>query len=96
MNKKYPELTADQRMLLEGLESRPELMNRFLSILAVTREPKDACKFRSADEVESLLIDEVRQLGREGLEGWAREVDLHAGQRCRNEDKSVKLREKKR
>ena len=57
-------LTAEQRLLLEGLQSHPKLMSRFLSILSLAEEPDVNGKIRSADEVESLLIEQVRSLER--------------------------------
>ena len=64
-------LTTDQRLLLKGLQSHPKLMARFLSILSLAEEPDHNGTIRSADEVEALLIEEVRKLGKEGMESWA-------------------------
>jgi hypothetical protein len=95
MEPKQSQLSADERKLLDGLESHPELMSRFLSILSLAQEPTSDGVIRSANEVESLLVGEVRQLGREGMQSWARQVDANAGKQCRREDASVQLREKK-
>ncbi len=89
-------LTADQRLLLKGLESHPKLMARFLSILSLAEEPDSDGTIRSADEVESMLIEEVRKLGQEGMESWASKIDVLLGEQSKKEDPSVKLREKKR
>ena len=87
-------LTADQRLLLKGLESHPKLMPRFLSILSLAEEPDRDGTIRCADEVEALLIDEVRKLGREGMESWASKIDGLLGEQSKKDDPSVKLREK--
>ena len=88
-------LTVDQRLLLKGLESHPKLMSRFLSILSLAEEPDIDGTIRSADEVESILIEEVRKLGKEGMESWASKLDALVGEHTRKADPSVKLREKK-
>lgn len=88
-------LTAEQRLLLEGLESHPKLMSRFLSILSLAEEPDVNGTVRSADEVEAILIDQVRKLGQESMESWASKVDAMLGEQSRQEDPSVQLREKK-
>ena len=88
-------LTAEQRLLLQGLESHPKLMSRFLSILSLAEEPDVNGTIRSADEVEAMLIEQVRKLGQESLESWASKVDSIIGEQSKQEDPSVKLREKK-
>lgn len=88
-------LAAEQRLLLQGLESHPKLMSRFLSILSLAEEPGVDGTIRSADEVEAILIDQVRKLGEESLESWAGKVDSILGEQSRQEDSSVQLREKK-
>ena len=88
-------LTVDQQLLLKGLESHPKLMSRFLSILSLAEEPDENGRIRSVDEIESMLIEQVRQLGQESLESWASKVDAIVGEQSKQEDPSVKLREKK-
>ena len=88
-------LTDDQRLLLKGLDSHPKLMVRFLSILSLAEEPDSNGTIRSADEVEALLIEEVRKLGKEGMETWASKVDSLIGEQSKKEDPSIQLREKK-
>ena len=88
-------LTADQRLLLKGLESHPKLMDRFLSILSLAEEPDSDGTIRSADEVEALLVEEVRKPGKQGMESWAGKVNSLVGEQSKKEDPSVQLREKK-
>ena len=96
MCEKYPMLsTAEQRLLLEGLESHPKLMSRFLSILSLAEEPGADGTSRSADEVEAILIDQMRKLGQESMESWAGKVNATLAEQTRHEDPSVQLREKK-
>lgn len=89
-------LNTQERELLSGLEQHPELMERFLSILALAREPDATGRIRRADEVEALLVEQVRQLGRASLEGWARQAEGQLAQRLRGKDPALQQREKKR
>lgn len=77
------------------LASRPDLAGRLDSILGIVDEPNRNGEIRSADEVESLLVEELRQLGNEGLVQWSEGVDKEAGKAFKAADKSVKMREKK-
>ena len=95
METTHKTLTTDQCLLLKGLESHPKLMDRFLSILSLAEEPDEEGRIRSADEVEDILIEEVRKLGKESMESWANKVDRLVGKRTKKEDPSVQLREKK-
>jgi hypothetical protein len=96
MEPKKEILSDQERRLLKGLEEHPELMERFLSILALAREPDATGRVRTADEVEALLVEQVRQLGRESLEGWARRAEERVAQQSRAEDPQLQQREKKR
>jgi hypothetical protein len=53
---------------LEILEAHPGLRDRFVSIaLAVVNSEGN---LKEADAIEELLVEEVRLLGREALQGW--------------------------
>ena len=54
------ELTADEAKLIEGLRQRPDMMERMQSILKIARNENGPLK--TADEVEGLLIEEMRRL----------------------------------
>ena len=82
--------------LMGVLKRKPELRQRLLSIAKLADEPTQTGRIRSADEVEMLLIEEVRRLGNEALAGWAQGVDLVLGQKLKAENPGVKMREKKR
>ena len=55
------------------LRERPELMERFEAILGLT-ECEDA-PVRRADDVEDLLVEEVRRLGNITMREWARKTE---------------------
>lgn len=50
---------------------------------------------RSADEVEALLVEELRNLGNESLQGWSQAMDQHLGEELKAEDSTTQMREKK-
>lgn len=91
--------TADKKKLDEltkALSSRPELAERFLGILKLADEPTQTGRIRSADEVEEILLEEVRKLGNEALTDWTEGVDTRLGQELKSGPQKVKMREKKR
>ena len=91
--------TATPRALTEQitsiLSSRPDLAERILSILKIADEPLESGKIRSADEVELLLVEELRKLGNESLSTWASGVDEEVSSKLKAENPQAQLREKK-
>ena len=71
MSKNAKAKEADQRWL-ERLNQHPKLKERFRAILELAESEDGA--MRTADEIEALLIEEVRQLGAETMGDWARGV----------------------
>jgi hypothetical protein len=91
-----PLLTDEQKQFMHDLGECPELFKRFQSILALAKEPDKDGRIRSADEVESLLIEEIRKLGKETLEGWAKEVETKVSREQKSVSSGLQQREKKR
>ena len=60
-NSQSTTLSAQELQLIERLREHPELMERFQSILEISANAEGPEK--SADEVEGLLIEEMRRLG---------------------------------
>lgn len=59
---------ADQQFL-EALNQHPQLKERIMAIVRLAGGQEETpC---TADELETLLIEEVRQLGRETMGEWA-------------------------
>ncbi len=56
--------------LLERLNRHPEMKERFLAILALAEG--QSAEVGTADEVEALLVEEVRRLGAQSMGDWAR------------------------
>jgi len=85
------ERTREQR-LVEALRGRPELMERLEAILALTDSEEGA--LRSADEIEELLIEEVRRLGRGAMEQWAKGAEERTARELRQSHPQARLKKK--
>lgn len=89
-----PKLTPQEAQLIEQVRQHPELLTRVQSILDLARAADGALK--SADEVEELLIQELRQLGHSTMNHWATQAELRVGEELKGQDASVRSRKKKR
>jgi hypothetical protein len=87
-------LTGEEMQLIEQLREHPELLARFQSILGITRNEGTALK--TADEVEGLLIEEMRRLGHAGMSQWAERAGERAGRELKSQQPQVRRRKKKR
>ena len=95
MTKKKSSLNKKEKYLIELLRERPEMFERIESILSIAIEPCVG-PVRSADEVESLLIEEIRKLGKETLESWARAAEQKVSEELKSSSRGLEQREKKR
>lgn len=84
---------AREKRLLEKLRSRPELLERFEAILELTEA--QGGELRTADEVEELLVEEVRRLGHRAMADWAGQAEQRAGEELRQAVSGARLRKKK-
>ena len=87
-------LSAQELQLIERLREHPELMERFQSILEIGANADGAVK--SADEVERLLIEEMRRLGNTTMGSWAESTEQRLGEQLEQKDESARARKKKR
>lgn len=74
------------------LERHPELLERFEAILELSQSDE----LKTLDEIEGVLIEEVRKLGGETLGSWASRREQQLEKQLRQENEKVRLREKKR
>lgn len=88
------ELSAREEQLIERLRKHPELMERFQSILEISASADGSVK--SADEVEGLLIEEMRRLGNTAMGDWASSAEKKLGEQLEQKDPSASARKKKR
>lgn len=93
-NKKAKAFTPEESQFIEQLREHPEMMTRFQSILEITRQAEGPLK--TADEVEELVIQEMRRLGHVTLSQWAVEAEERVSGEVRREDPTVRALKKRR
>jgi hypothetical protein len=86
-------LSAQELQLIEQLREHPELMERFRTILEITANAEGPLK--RADEVEGLLIEELRRLGNTTMGSWAARAEKRVAEELRQRDGSAGERKKK-
>ena len=94
--KQSPPLTlnATEVRLIEQLRKYPELFDRVRSILEITASAEGP--LRKADEIEALLIEEMRRLGHATMETWAGRAEQTLADELKQKDASASVRKKKR
>jgi hypothetical protein len=88
------EFSASEVQLIEQLRQHPKMLARVQSILELTRNANGSLK--SADEVEGLLIQELRQLGNTSMAEWATQAEERVSNELKGLDATVQSRKKKR
>ena len=88
------QLTQEESRLLEQLRQHPKMMARVQSIMEIATNPEGPLK--TADEVEELLIQEMRQLGNVTLSQWAIQAEERVSTELKSQDPTVRSRKKKR
>jgi hypothetical protein len=68
------------------------MMVRVQSILDITRNEGD---LKTADEVEELLVEEMRRLGGATLRHWATQAEERVSSELQSQDATVRSRKKK-
>ena len=94
--KKSPtgQLSPQEAQLIEQLREHPDLMERFQTILQISSNAEGPIK--SADEVEALLIQEMRRLGKSTMGSWAARAEQRLARQFQEEQPSARARKKKR
>ena len=92
MTNKNSQLSAQEQQLIQRLREHPELMERFQSILELSANTDGPIK--SADQVEALLIEEMRRLGNTTMGGWAASAEKRLGEQLEQKDASARARKK--
>jgi hypothetical protein len=88
------EFSQQEARLIEQLRQHPEMMARVQSILEIASNTEGPLK--TADEVEELLIQEMRQLGSATLHHWAVQAEERVSTELKQQDPTVLSRKKKR
>ena len=93
-DKRPSNLSAAELKLLEQLRAHPELMERFHNILEISANANSPLK--RADEIEALLIEEMRRLGKATMESWASGAERALAEQLKQKDSSAVSYKKKR
>lgn len=88
------EFSVEESQLIRGLRQHPEMMERVQRILEIAGNEEGPLK--TADEVEELLIQEMRRLGNVTLSQWAIQAEERVSGELKREDATVRSRKKKR
>ena len=88
------EFNPAEIQLIEQLRQQPEMMERLRIILELTRNTDGPLK--RADEVEELLIQELRQLGKTSMQAWATQAEERVSRELKGQDPTIRSRKKKR
>ena len=89
-----PKLTALETQLIERLRQHPQMSARVQGILDLAYATDGP--LQSADAVEELLIQELRQLGSTTMNQWATQAEVRVGEELQSQDATVRRRKKKR
>ena len=88
------ELSQEEIRLIERLRQQPKMMEGVQRILEIANSAEGALK--TADEIEDLLIEEMRRLGNTTMTEWAIQAEQRVGQELKVQDPGVLKRKKKR
>ena len=88
------EFSPSEIQLVEQLRQNPAMMVQVQSILEIVVNAKGPLK--TADEVEGVLIQEMRRLGHLTLSQWAIQAEERVSSELKSEDPTVRSRKKKR
>lgn len=80
--------------LLNRLRQQPKVMERVQRILEIANSTEGPLK--TADEIEELLLEEMRRLGNETMTDWATQAEKRVGEELKQQDPTVLKRKKKR
>lgn len=87
-------LSQAEIRLIEQLRRHPEIRDRVQSILELASN--DEGPLKTADQVEELLIEQVRQLGNATMREWATQAEERVSTEIKTQDSTIRSRKKKR
>lgn len=88
------DLSQQEAELVEGLRRHPEIRQRVQSILEIAQTSQGPLK--TADQIEDLLVEEMRRLGNATMRQWATGAEERVSTELGQEDPTVLSRKKKR
>lgn len=89
-----PKLTTQETQLIQQLRQQPQMLARLHSILDLAHAADGPLK--TADEVEALLIQALRQLGHTTMQQWATQAEARVSAELQAQDATVRGLKKKR
>ena len=84
------------KTFMDELKERPALLEQFESILGIAAGGDGDAPFRTADQIESLVIDATRKLGNSTMQQWAQGAQQRAIEICKKEHPKARLKKKAR
>ncbi len=87
-------LSQSELNLIRRLRKQPKMMERVQRILDIANSGDGPLK--TADEIEELLLEEMRRLGNDTMTEWATQAEKRVGQELQKQDPTVLKRKKKR
>jgi hypothetical protein len=84
----------EELKMMERLRRHPEILDRVQSILEIAENKEGPLK--SADEVEELLVQEMRKLGNTTMGDWAGAAQERVAEVLRAQEPTLRSRKKKR
>lgn len=87
------QLSQREIRLIEQFRKHPEIRDRVQSILELASNAEGPLK--TADEVEELLIQEVRKLGNATMTQWAIQAEERVSNEVKAQDATIRSRKKK-
>ena len=84
------------KTFMDQLKERPELFEQVESIVRIAAGGDGDAPIRTADEVESLVIEATRKLGNSTLQQWAQGAQERAIESCKKEHPKARLKKKAR
>lgn len=79
--------------LIKRLRQKPKVMERVKRILEIADSTEGPLK--TADEIEELLLLEMRRLGNDTMTEWAAQTEKGLGEELQQQDPTVLKRKKK-
>ncbi len=78
---------------MEQLERHPQLRERVQAIVDLTQSSID--QIRDADELEALLQEQLRLLGKTSIQCWASRAEQQVAQEFKQQNKGTRYGKKK-
>jgi len=87
-------LSQSELNLIRRLRKQPKVMQRVERIVEIANSSEGPLK--TADQIEELLLEEMRRLGNDTMTEWATQAEKRVGQELQKQDPTVLKRKKKR